>query len=68
MEACPAYKQDTPAILEADTLEQAVALAAGAAEAGDIVSLSPACAAFDQFPNFAVRGRTFKEYVRALPE
>jgi UDP-N-acetylmuramoylalanine--D-glutamate ligase len=68
VEACPAYKQDTPAILEADTLEQAVALAAGAAEAGDIVSLSPACAAFDQFPNFAVRGRTFKEYVRALPE
>ena len=35
---------------------------------GDVVILCPACAAFDKFPNFMVRGKTFKEYVNALPE
>jgi len=33
------------------------------AEIGDIVLLSPACAAFDQFKNFAERGRYFKKIV-----
>ena len=37
-----------------------------AAEAGDVVTLSPACAAFDQFKNFAVRGRAYKELVGSL--
>ena len=44
----------------------AVELAKNAAAAGDIVTLSPACAAFDQFKNFAVRGKTFKEIVNSL--
>jgi UDP-N-acetylmuramoylalanine--D-glutamate ligase len=30
------------------------------------VTLSPACAAFDQFKNFMVRGETYKTLVRAL--
>ena len=55
-------------ICETDTLEKAVTLASELAKPGDIVSLSPACAAFDQFANFEVRGRTYKEYVRKLPE
>lgn len=33
---------------------------------GDIVSLSPACASFDMFPNYGTRGRRFKELVNAL--
>lgn len=36
------------------------------AEAGDIVMLSPACASFDMFKNFMVRGIAFKEAVNAL--
>ena len=53
-------------VLEAGDGEEAVELAKNAAEAGDIVTLSPACAAFDQFKNFAVRGKTFKEIVNSL--
>ena len=54
----------------AGTLERAVALAArdaAAAEAAEpVVLLSPACASYDQFPNFEVRGATFRNAVRAL--
>ena len=66
--ACPDYDAASLQISEADTLEKAVTLAAQVAVPGDIVSLSPACAAFDQFANFAVRGHAFKDYVHALPE
>jgi UDP-N-acetylmuramoylalanine--D-glutamate ligase len=48
------------------TLEEAVAKAAAEAEPGDTVLLSPACASFDQFKNYAERGRIFQELVRAL--
>jgi UDP-N-acetylmuramoylalanine--D-glutamate ligase len=55
----------------AGTLERAVELAARDAEAADIkepvVLLSPACASFDQFRNFEVRGDAFRELVLALP-
>ena len=36
------------------------------AQPGDIVSLSPACAAFDLYPNFEVRGRHYKDIVNGL--
>ena len=41
--------------------EEAVNTARSVAEEGDIVILSPACASFDLFKNFEVRGNTFKE-------
>ena len=36
------------------------------AKAGDVVLLSPASAAFDQFKNFAVRGNYFKKRIMEL--
>ena len=62
----PEYEEGKPEILEAEDLREAVLLAQKAAVSGDIVTLSPACAAFDQFKNFAVRGKTFKEIVNSL--
>ncbi len=49
------------------TLERAVVRAADAARPGNVVLLSPACASFDQFLNFAQRGRVFQRLVKALP-
>ena len=49
-----------------DDFSDAVHTAASEAEEGDIVLLSPACAAFDRFKNFAERGRTFKKLVMEL--
>jgi UDP-N-acetylmuramoylalanine--D-glutamate ligase len=48
------------------TLSEAVARAAAEATPGDTVLLSPACASFDQFNNYAERGRLFQKLVRAL--
>jgi UDP-N-acetylmuramoylalanine--D-glutamate ligase len=45
------------------TLEKAVAAAAGVAHPGEIVLLAPACSSFDQFENYEHRGRVFKELV-----
>lgn len=53
-------------ILFADTLEEAVKICAERAESGDAVLLSPACASWDMFPSYEVRGRKFKEYARNL--
>lgn len=49
-----------------DTLEDAVLKAKELAKEGDIVTLSPACASFDMFPNFMIRGNKFKEIVNKL--
>jgi UDP-N-acetylmuramoylalanine--D-glutamate ligase len=54
-----------------ETLEVAVANAARDAEASGlsdpVVLLSPACASFDQYRNFEIRGGRFRELVTALP-
>lgn len=49
-----------------DTLEEAVNKAREVAKYQDIVTLSPACASFDMFPNFTVRGNEFKSIVNNL--
>ena len=51
-----------------DDFREAVLRAAREAESGDIVLLSPACAAFDHFKNFAERGRFFKKTVMELTD
>jgi UDP-N-acetylmuramoylalanine--D-glutamate ligase len=47
-------------------LETAVRAAAAAAEPGDVVVLSPACASYDQFRNFEERGKAFRRLVETL--
>lgn len=49
-----------------DSLEEAVEVSRKIATEGDVVALSPACASFDMFPNFAVRGNKFKEIVNVI--
>lgn len=66
VQAAPQYQEGCPEILRVDNMEQAVAAAAAHAQPGDIVSLSPACAAFDLYPNFEVRGRHYKDIVNGL--
>lgn len=51
---------------QSGTLEIAVKDAAGAAKAGEVVLLSPACASFDQFRDYEARGQAFREAVGAL--
>ena len=55
-----------PEIIKSKDLEESVAIARERAFSGDIVSLSPACASFDAYPNFAARGNHFKELVKNL--
>lgn len=60
------YMGYNPTIIHVKNLEEAVSKAHENAVDGDIVTLSPACASFDAFPNFAVRGDKFKELVNRL--
>lgn len=53
-------------IMRASSMEEAVSEAAESAVAGDAVLLSPACASFDMFKDFAHRGRVFAAAVEAL--
>ena len=53
-------------MVEAETMERAVAQASQAATAGDVVLLAPACSSFDQFENYEHRGRVFRQLVEAL--
>jgi UDP-N-acetylmuramoylalanine--D-glutamate ligase len=69
-EAFAATLEGRIAYEKAGTLGRAVALASRDAElsraAEPVVLLSPACASFDQYPNFEVRGSVFRELVRKL--
>jgi UDP-N-acetylmuramoylalanine--D-glutamate ligase len=53
--------------VKAESLAEAVKLAAAYAAPGESVLLSPACASFDMFTNFEERGNKFKELVKLIP-
>lgn len=65
---CESYKYGSPVIIHADSMEDAVKKAQDIAEKGDVVTLSPACASFDLYPNFEVRGNHYKRLVKELNE
>jgi len=54
------------AVTQSVTMEAAVAQAAAAAQPGETVLLSPACASFDQFRDYEARGDAFRAAVEAL--
>ncbi|MHB1121715.1 MAG: Mur ligase family protein [Ramlibacter sp.] len=55
-------------LLDAATMEEAVALATQRAHAGDAVLMSPACASFDMFRNYPHRAEVFRAAVRAIAD
>ena len=63
--SAPNYHGQLP-IITVSALKDAVDAAVEQGRAGDVITLSPACAAFDQFKNFMVRGKTFKKLVMEL--
>lgn len=63
---CAGYNPDALPILRVSSMEEAVQTAKEHAKEGDIVTLSPACASFDRYPNFEARGNHYKGLVNAL--
>ena len=66
VENAPNYDEHLLTITDCGDFESAVRAAAAAAQPGDVVLMSPASAAFDQFKNFMVRGAFFKKLVKEL--
>jgi UDP-N-acetylmuramoylalanine--D-glutamate ligase len=56
-----------PDTVRAEDLATAVERAGSAAQPGEVVLLSPACASYDQFRDFEERGEEFKRLVANLP-
>lgn len=63
-----ASDRQSPRVVRASGLADAVASAAELAQPGDVVLLSPGGTSYDSFVDFAQRGETFRHIVRALPE
>ena len=64
----PDYENSGLKIIKVKTMQEALAAAKESAKSGDIVSLCPACPAFDQFKTFEYRGREFKKIVKAFED
>ncbi len=60
------YRDGQPMLIDCQDFADAVHKAAEAAESGDVVLMSPASAAFDQFKNFMDRGKIFKKLIMEL--
>jgi UDP-N-acetylmuramoylalanine--D-glutamate ligase len=58
----------TVPLVRAGTLERALEAAVEGAEPGEVVLLSPACASFDAFRDYADRGTRFKALVQRLED
>ncbi|MCR1934840.1 UDP-N-acetylmuramoyl-L-alanine--D-glutamate ligase [Clostridium tepidum] len=59
-------KKSDMKIIIVDNMEEAIKTAYNISEEGDIITLSPACASFDMYPNFEIRGNEFKNIVNNL--
>lgn len=66
VENAPNYTAGNPVIVDCADFTDAVQKAAAAAKEGDVVLMSPASAAFDQFKNFMERGAYYKKLVMEL--
>ena len=66
VEQAPGFEASGLVIREEEDLAAAVGAARETAREGDVVVLSPACAAFDRFKNFMERGQAFKRLVQGL--
>ena len=66
IEKAPSYKPGAPEIIVCEDFTDAVMKSSVYAKEGDIVLMSPASAAFDQFKNFMERGKYFKKLVSEL--
>ena len=60
------YTPGNPELIDCADFTDAVQKAAAGAKSGDVVLMSPASAAFDQFKNFMERGKYFKKLVMEL--
>ena len=66
VENAPGYTPGKPELIDCADFADAAQKAAAAAKPGDVVLMSPASAAFDQFKNFMERGKIFKKLVLEL--
>lgn len=66
--ACAEYDAANLPITISDDFRKTVLAASEFAKSGDVVLLSPACASFDKFTNFAERGNCFRDIVLGLEE
>ena len=66
VEQSPEYTRGCPCIVDCTDFTDAVNQAVAASKSGDVVLMSPASAAFDQFKNFMERGKYFKKMIMEL--
>ncbi|MGX7059443.1 UDP-N-acetylmuramoyl-L-alanine--D-glutamate ligase [Vagococcus humatus] len=55
-----------PFMKKVNTMEEAVQVAVDYSQSGDTILLSPACASWDQYPNFEIRGDRFRQAVEKI--